>query len=132
MGTSKDELLSDHFSPVGSSYWQTVEPLAPKIAEIAVGSFKRKDHSEIRGGYYVVPSLEAALWAFYTTNSFEEGVLAAVNLGDDADTTGAVYGQIAGAFYGVSAIPKGWRDKLTFGEKIETFADDLFRLAQDR
>ncbi len=129
-GASKDALLSDHFSPAGDSYWQEVESLAPKVAEILAGSFKRKDRSEIKGDFYVVPSLEAALWAFYSTDTFEEGVLAAVNLGDDADTTGAVYGQLAGAFYGASSIPEGWRHKLTFWDKIETFADNLFRLAR--
>ncbi|CAN5262168.1 ADP-ribosylglycohydrolase family protein [soil metagenome] len=130
-GASKDALLSDHFfSPAGDGYWQEVEPLAPKIAEIAAGSFKRKDRPEVKGDFYVVPSLEAALWAFHSTDTFEEGVLAAVNLGDDADTTGAVCVQLAGAFYGASSIPEGWRDKLTFREKIETLADDLFRLAR--
>ncbi|MGH3088818.1 MAG: ADP-ribosylglycohydrolase family protein, partial [Rubrobacteraceae bacterium] len=79
---------------------------------------------------YVVRSLEAAQWAFDKSDSFEEGALLAVNLGDDADTTGAVYGQLAGAFYGESAIPERWREKLTFREKIEAFADSLFRLSK--
>ncbi len=129
-GVSKDALLSDHFSPAGDGYWQEVAPLAPKIAEIASGSFKRKSEDNIETTPYVVHTLEAALWAFYSTDTFEEGALSAVNLGDDADTTGAVYGQLAGAVYGVSSIPEGWRDKLTFREKIETFANDLFRLAR--
>ncbi|MEJ7841866.1 MAG: ADP-ribosylglycohydrolase family protein, partial [Rubrobacter sp.] len=96
-GASKDALLSDHFSPAGGGYWQEVESLAPKIAEIAAGSFNSKGRSRIKGDFYVVPSLEAALWAFHSSSSFEEGALLAVNLGDDADTTGAVYGQLAGA-----------------------------------
>lgn len=60
--------------------------------------------TEIRGTGYVVQALEAALWAFQNSNSFEEGCLIAVNLGDDADTTGAIYGQIAGAYYGDAGI----------------------------
>lgn len=56
----------------------------------------------------MVKSLEAALWAFYNSEDFQEGCLKAVNLGEDADTTGAVYGQIAGAFYGENGIPDGW------------------------
>jgi hypothetical protein len=59
-----------------------------------------------------VGSLEAALWAFARGGSFREGALLAVNLGDDADTTGAVYGQLAGAHYGVEGIPEEWRGKL--------------------
>ena len=74
-------------------------------------------------------SLESALWAFYTTDNFEGGVLKAVNLGDDADTTGAVYGQIAGAFYGVESIPVKWRKKLAMGDFIEQLAEDLYRKA---
>ena len=57
----------------------------------------------------MVACLEAALWAFYHGNSFFEGVLLAVNLGEDADTTGAVYGQIAGAYYGDQGIPAEWK-----------------------
>jgi len=80
-------------------------PLAPAIAEIVDGSYKIKSPPQIQGSGYVVKSLEAALWAFYTTASFKDAVLAAVNLGDDADTTGAICGQIAGAFYGLEGIP---------------------------
>ena len=90
-GVSKDELLSDRFSPVAGSWLR--EPLSPRIDEIASGSFLRRDPPEIRGGGYVVHSLEAAMWAFHRSASFREGALLAVNLGDDADTTGAVYGQ---------------------------------------
>jgi ADP-ribosyl-[dinitrogen reductase] hydrolase len=54
---------------------------------------------------FVVRALEAALWAFHHSDSFREGALRAVNLGDDADATGAIYGQLAGTYYGVNAIP---------------------------
>ena len=70
-------------------------------------------------------SLEASLWAFAKSSSFEEGALLAVNLGDDADTTGAIYGQLAGAFYGASGVPERWRSKLTQRELIEDFATRL-------
>ncbi|NEO91407.1 MAG: ADP-ribosylglycohydrolase family protein, partial [Moorea sp. SIO3G5] len=62
--------------------------------------------------------------------SFREGCLLAVNLGDDADTTGAVYGQLAGAFYGYQGIPESWRSRLVKRELIESTADQLFALAQ--
>jgi len=80
-GASKEALLSDHFSPADDGYWQEVEPLAPKIAEIASGSFKRKSKDEIKTTPYVVHTLEAALWAFGSTDTFEEGALSAVNSG---------------------------------------------------
>ena len=83
-----------------------------QVAEVAEGSFKHREPPQIRGTGYVVESLEAALWAFHKSRDFREGALLAVNLGDDADTTGAIYGQIAGAHYGVQAIPAAWREQL--------------------
>jgi ADP-ribosylglycohydrolase len=82
-----------------------IEPLHPKILDVLKGSYKTKNPPEIKGSGWVVQSLEAALWAFYNSGSFEEAVLKAVNLGDDADTTGAVCGQLAGACWGESGIP---------------------------
>ena len=108
-GQEKDILLSEHYSPA-PGYWQD-KPLAPAIDEIADGSFKLKNPPDVRGTGYVAQSLEAALWAFYHGRTFEEGCFLAVNLGDDADTTGAIYGQIAGAYYGVNAIPLSWLNK---------------------
>jgi ADP-ribosyl-[dinitrogen reductase] hydrolase len=99
---------------------------APKIAAIAAGSFKRKRPPQIRGTGYVVDSLEAALWAFYHSYDFREGALLAVNLGDDADTTGAVYGQLAGAFYGEDNIPAAWRDTIAQRELIIELAEKLY------
>ena len=77
----------------------------------------------------MVKSLEAALWAFYSSHSFKEGALLAVNLGNDADTTGAVYGQIAGAFYGYGAIPREWKAIIAHRELIASSADQLYRMA---
>ncbi len=126
-GCSKDELLSENFSPV-PLLWRT-EPLAPAIADIAAGSFKEKEPPEIRGGGYVVHCLEAALWAFNKGQDFRSGALLAVNLGDDADTTGAVYGQIAGAYYGEEGIPIEWREKLALLEVLHDLANGLYRNA---
>ena len=103
-GEDKETILSDHYCPV-TGYWQE-KPLCKEIADIASGSFKHKNPPEIRGTGYVVQSLEAALWAFYHSDTFKDGCLMAVNLGDDADTTGAIYGQIAGAYYGEEGIPR--------------------------
>ncbi len=126
-GASKDELLSPRYAPV-PRYWLD-HPLHPAIDDVARGSFKSKQPPDIKGTGYVVNSLEAALWAFYRSTSFSDGCLLAVNLGDDADTTGAIYGQLAGACYGVAAIPIGWRAKLAKRDLIETFADRLWQLA---
>ncbi len=126
-GASKDELLSERYSPAGSDYWEE-HPLVDEVDEVAAGSFKRREPPEIRGRGYVVASLEAALWAFNKGGSFQEGALLAVNLGEDADTTGAVYGQLAGAFYGEEGIPKPWRLRLAHRLLIEYFAERLFHL----
>ena len=74
----------------------------------------------------MVDSLEAALWAFHRADDFRGAVLLAVNLGDDADTTGAVVGQLAGAFHGEDAIPAGWRTKLAMRDRIVEYAEKLF------
>jgi ADP-ribosyl-[dinitrogen reductase] hydrolase len=123
-GVSKDELLSELYCPVPGC-WEE-RPLAPEVAEVAAGSFKEREPPEIHGSGYVVRSLEAALWAFHNSDSFEEGCLLAVNLGEDADTTGAVYGQLAGAFYGEDAIPESWRSKLAHKGLVEDMAEALF------
>ncbi len=128
-GAQKEELLSGRYSPV-AGYWKEY-PLVPEIDEVASGSFKRKNPPEIRGSGYVVASLEAALWAFYRSDSFREGCLLAVNLGDDSDTTGAVYGQLAGAFYGEHEIPAEWREKLAHRRLIESYAEKLYQLASE-
>jgi len=125
-GVDKAELLAPGYSPV-PELWQE-SPLSTKVEAVAAGSFKRKVPPDIRGSGYVVDSLEAALWAFATTSSFAEGALAAVNLGDDADTTGAVYGQIAGAYYGADAIPAQWLDQLAMRDVIERLAAGLISL----
>ena len=105
-------------------------PLTPKIAEIAQGSFKRRNPPGIKGTGYVVETLEAVLWAFHGSRDFREGALMVVNLGDDADTTGAIYGQIAGAHYGVESIPAEWRSRLTMVDEIIPLADSLYLHAQ--
>jgi ADP-ribosyl-[dinitrogen reductase] hydrolase len=73
----------------------------------------------IVGSGYVVKSLEPALWAFRSAEHFREAVLKAVNLGDDADTSGAVCGPLAGAYWGVAGIPPEWFDGLAGREELE-------------
>jgi ADP-ribosylglycohydrolase len=124
-GASKEELVGAGRSEPNDGYWDR-SPLHPAIAEIADGSFRRKEPPEIRGTGYAAHCLEAALWAFHRSASFEEGCLLAVNLGDDADTTAAVFGQLAGAHYGAGGIPSRWLERLAKRELIERFAMRLY------
>lgn len=96
-----------------------------KIVAIARGDYREKSAEEIRGSGYVVESLEAAIWCFIRSESFAEAILAAANLGDDADTTAAVCGQVAGAYYGVSGIPARWLERLALRSEITGLADRL-------
>jgi ADP-ribosylglycohydrolase len=120
-GEKKDILLSDSFYDRHKDLFNN-EELHPTIMEIVQGSYQKLDgHTGgIRGKGYIVKSLEAALWAFWSDgNSFKTGVLAAVNLGDDTDTTAAIYGQLAGAYYGYDKLPKDWREVLYAKDFIE-------------
>ena len=126
-GASKDELLASRYTPV-PGYWND-HPLVSKIDAIAAGSFKTRNPPDILGTGYVVQSLEAALWAFHRGSTFREGCLLAVNLGDDADTTAAIYGQIAGAHYGLSGIPKDWVETLAKRQTIEALLAKLVAAA---
>ena len=127
-GVDKGTLLSARYCPVEGLWGR--RPLAEKIAEIADGSFKRREPPEIEGTGYVVRALEAALWAFQKSDDFREGALLAANLGDDADTTAAIYGQLAGAHYGAEAIPAEWRGRLTMAAEIASMADGLYEHAK--
>ncbi|KLV07022.1 hypothetical protein ABT56_07515 [Photobacterium aquae] len=97
------------------------------ICYIAQGSYIDKTRDGIHGSGFVVASLEAALWCFAHSTSFEQGALLAANLGEDADTTAAIYGQLAGAYYGGAAIPVHWRQKLAWRHHIEDIALWLMR-----
>lgn len=100
---------------------------AAKIEALQTGEFLIKRRSQIRGTGYVVDSLEAALWCFYHTDSFREAILKAANLGDDADTTAAICGQVAGAYYGYDGIPPEWLEKLYWRQEIIEMAEELFK-----
>ena len=122
-GLDKDILLAPFYTPQ-PDYWQK-QPLMADIAAVANGSFKEKQPPDIKGSGYVVHSLEAALWAFYHSDTFREGCLLAANLGDDADTTAAVFGQLAGAYYGEAGIPQQWRAQVTGHDDIVRLAAQL-------
>jgi len=112
---SKEEIL----------FHQHNKPFSPLMQKIADGAYLDKTESQICGSGYVVESLEAALWCFYTTDNFRDAILKAANLGDDADTTAAICGKVAGAFYGEDGIPIEWRKKLAMHDFICELADKL-------
>lgn len=120
MGAGKEAILTPAMAP----------PASEKVAAIHARDYAGKAESEIVGSGYSVHSLEAALWCFLHTDSFEAAILRAANLGDDADTTAAICGQIAGAYYGVDGIPRGWLDKLVMREEITGMAESLLDLSE--
>jgi ADP-ribosylglycohydrolase len=126
-GASKMDLLSYHYSPV-PDYW-VEKPLQDSIARIASGSFKS---CTPKTKCSASQTLELALWAFEKTDSFRDGLLKAINLGGDSDTSGAVYGQLGGAFYGEKAIPEEWRKAIAHYELISSTADELYEIAKLR
>lgn len=121
-GAPKPELLE------GALAWLTED----KVAAIAAGEYRDKPVAAIRGSGYAVESLEAALWCVHHTESFRDALLAAANLGDDADTTAAIAGQIAGALYGVEAIPLEWRQVLHRRDDILHLSRRLYVASRTR
>jgi ADP-ribosyl-[dinitrogen reductase] hydrolase len=103
--------------------------IEPKVVAIAQGTYREKVRADIVGSGYAVASLEAALWCFHQIDSFAEAVLMAANLGDDADTTAAIVGQVAGAYYGVQGIPGDWLGRVWMREYIQITADALMQMA---
>lgn len=116
-GEDRDDVLSPDWKPL--QRLNDLKPLNPLIQEIAQGSFRQKQPPAIQGSGWVVKSLEASLWAFHDADTFEEAVLKAVNLGDDADTTGAICGQLAGAYWGESGISESLRSGLARMDMLE-------------
>jgi ADP-ribosylglycohydrolase len=113
-GANKADLTSNTFYK-DNKQWFGDDALHPDIINIAQGSYKKDGGYQdgIRGKEYIVSALEAALWAFWSDeDSFEKGILSAVNLGDDTDTTAAIYGQLAGAYYGYNKLPIKWREPI--------------------
>jgi ADP-ribosylglycohydrolase len=122
-GLDRDDILSPGWPPLATL--RSIAPLHPEIDAVADGSFRRAQPPRIKGSGYVVQSLEAAMWAFHDAQNFREAVLRAVNLGDDADTTGAVCGQLAGACWGEDGIPSEWRSGVAQMSMIEKALDGL-------
>jgi ADP-ribosyl-[dinitrogen reductase] hydrolase len=128
-GEDRDEVLSPDWNPL--QQLNAIKALHPLIQEIAQGSFRQKQPPAIQGSGWVVKSLEASLWAFHVAETFEEAVLKAVNLGDDADTTGAICGQLAGAYWGESNISDGLRSGLARMDMLESALAGILGVGSD-
>jgi ADP-ribosyl-[dinitrogen reductase] hydrolase len=120
-GESKEDILF-------ANSFENTAVKSSKLAKIVKGEYRDKKASEIVASGYVINSLEAALWSFLKTDTLADALLTAVNLGYDADTTAAVCGQVAGAYYGASQLPKEWTSKLSKYDLIRDYADHLFKM----
>ena len=105
--------------------------LPEKIKNIISGSFLEKTEDEISSSGYVINSMEAALWALANSKSFKEGVLKAVNLGNDSDTVGAIYGQLAGALYGIDEIPSIWIENISKPKLLDDTVNSLIGISKN-
>lgn len=99
----------------------------PELMPVYDGSFKQLDYHDLSGSGYVIESLISALWCFWHSRNFREAVLLAANIGNDADTTAAICGQIAGAYYGYNGIPEDWRQSITMATEIPQLATGLYQ-----
>ena len=106
-GTSEEAKESEHFR-------RTIEIIEQE---------RKFDESDIRSTGYVIDSLEAAVWSIMTTDSFRDCLLRAVNLGDDADTVGAIAGGLAGLYYGYEGIPFEWKHVIQRRQWIEDLCE---------
>lgn len=100
-------------------------PTTAKVSALARGDFLNKSYNQLTGSGYVIESLESALWCFHNAANFEEAILLATNIGNDADTTAAICGQLAGAFFGYSNIPRHWKENLYMEADIALLASGL-------
>ncbi len=119
LGGTRDQVL--HAQPETS--------LTPAVHTLAIRDHVAVPAAQIRGMGYVIDSLSAALWCFATIESCAETVLRAANLGENADTTAAICGQLAGAFYGIDGIPAAWRERVQDAAEIVVLADRLYEAA---
>ena len=122
---------------ISGDNWEQILPYPSEtnwLEEVSLLSscnWRDKSEEEVQSTGYVIHTLEAALWCVDTTNSFQDAVLKAVNLGEDADTVGAVTGQLAGARYGIEDIPDEWLSELIDQPRIRTIAETIFNRSVD-
>lgn len=110
---NKEEILN-----VSDEDIKNAEIKTQSVIDVLKGSYKNKERDQIESSGYVLTSLEAALWCFFKTENYNDAILLATNLGNDADTMAAITGQIAGAFYGFDSINKSWLDQLMLKNEL--------------
>ena len=109
--------------------WRGRSGVSARLAALAAHAAQPRNADELNPSGDALDALEAALWAFSSTEDFRSGALEAANLGGDSDAITAIYGQLAGAHYGLTAIPAAWRASLVRKEVIEDLADRLLTQA---
>ncbi|MBY6017611.1 ADP-ribosylglycohydrolase family protein [Halomonas denitrificans] len=110
---------NDFLSAALSTFQSLRSDCHRQIAALLNGGVISKPRDAIRGTGFVVDSLEAALWCFAQAENFAQGALLAANLGDDADTTAAIYGMLAGAYWGEGGLPRQWLTQLAWAERLD-------------
>lgn len=133
-GKSKEEVLEASKNNETWAYLDSLnEPKDISSLEVISGSYLKKEPGVggINGDGYVINTFEAVLWAFNKTKNFKDALLKIVNIGQDADTTGAVCGQIAGACYGLSGIPEEWVSKIHKIDEIKERAEKIYKMNQN-
>lgn len=125
IGKDKSSILNDI-----NHYIETDSVLKNNNTNVLKLGFNDKNVDDIKGSGFVLESLEAALWCFFNTETYESAVLTATNLGDDTDTTAAIVGQLAGAYYGINGIPQKWRDVIYNYDELVYLSDNLYILSE--
>lgn len=118
LDTARQQFKAYYSSPVGQKEW-------PEFRLLFSEKFTRLGEDEINSDGYVMDTLIASLWCLVTTQTFEQCVLKAVNLGGDTDTTGCVAGGLAGVYYGLSAIPADWRNGIARSDDLAELFDSF-------
>jgi len=127
LGHDKNYILKEIYSYINGD--DVLQGIATNVLK---EGFITKTVDQIKGSGFVIASLEAALWCFFNTDNYRDAVLAAVNLGDDTDTTAAIVGQLAGAYYGYEGIPEKWLKDIYNYDELLHISESLFNLHEQQ
>lgn len=122
----KNELLKAYYSPVNS--YREEHKITEELISVVEWSYKTKNKNELIADWYVVNSLEVALWWFYNFDSFEEWLINVVNLWYDSDTNWCIYWFLAWAYYGYENIPSRWKSTIVKKELIKDITVKLYEI----
>lgn len=124
-GVDKETLLAPDFAAEGLPWARS--PLVPEVEALRQGDYLSKPSFTLEAPENLLSILQAALWAFGHGKHFKDGALKAVSLGGKSEVVGAVYGQLAGAYYGAQFMPDNWLRVLAHREALEELAERLWR-----